>query len=361
MQISASHKNAPALAVIGAGAIGLSVAFEALARDWRVDVVDGADAPAGNASRAAAGMLAPFSEAIQGDGDDHPDLLALGVESLALWPAWAQAVADASGAAFAPVWRGSRVFLSDLEAGRAKATALGARARVDGPALMIADEGHVNPRDMTAALAGAVRARGGVLHYGAACTRIDPGLRPEIVLANGARRAADAVVIAGGVAAAGLSDQFPVLGAIAPVKGQMARLTILGRPGQTPVLRGPGVYVAPRGDDRAVVGATVERGVTDLVVDDDVIAGLIQRAVVLDPGLAAGVIVETWAGLRPDTPDHAPLLGAIGDGVFAAAGHYRNGVLLTPATGRAVMDLVEDRANPLARRFDPYRAFAPAG
>jgi glycine oxidase len=165
------------------------------------------------------------------------------------------------------------------------------------------------------------------------------------------RRGADAVVIAAGawatplLAAVGLS--LPVV----PRRGQMMRF---GCPAPPPVLRqadGEGIVV-PRDDGRVLVGTTLEDVGFDAATEPATLDRLEAWARRQVPGL--GAREDAWAGLRPATPRPLPVIGRAAEGVIAAVGHFRNGVLLAPATGELVRDLVLGRTP----RTDPA-PFAP--
>jgi glycine oxidase len=125
------------------------------------------------------------------------------------------------------------------------------------------------------------------------------------------------------------------------------------------VVRAGHVYLVPRGG-RVVIGATVE---PDRVIDepdDGAIEALRLEAVQLCPGLADAPVLERWAGVRPGTPDHAPFIGATRTpGLFVAAGHFRNGILLAPVTARIIADqILGKEAGELAAAFSVRRAYA---
>jgi glycine oxidase len=107
------------------------------------------------------------------------------------------------------------------------------------------------------------------------------------------------------------------------------------------VVRAPEVYLVPRSDGRLLIGATVEEAGFDKRVEPRTIQRLHSAAVRLLPALASARILEDWAGLRPGTPDTLPILGPTSlPGYFAAAGHFRDGILLTPITARIIAGLV---------------------
>jgi glycine oxidase len=120
---------------------------------------------------------------------------------------------------------------------------------------------------------------------------------------------------------------------VRPVKGQILRLRDPAGPGLLErVVRFDGGYLVPRGDGRYVLGGTVEERGFDTSVTAGAAYELLRDASEVVPGVLELEIEEHVAGLRPGTPDNAPLLGAGADGVVWATGHFRNGVLLAPVT-----------------------------
>jgi len=116
------------------------------------------------------------------------------------------------------------------------------------------------------------------------------------------------------------------------------------------------VYVVPRSDGRIVIGSTLEDAGFDKRVDPGTIQRLHQAAADLIPELGEARMLETWAGLRPGTPDALPLLGATEvDNYFIAAGHYRDGILLAPVTALVMSQAVRG----LKPDFE-LSAFSPA-
>jgi glycine oxidase len=106
-------------------------------------------------------------------------------------------------------------------------------------------------------------------------------------------------------------------------------------------VRGLDVYIVPRSDGRIVVGATVEERGFDMTVTAGAVYELLRDAFELVPGLSELELMECVAGLRPGSPDNAPIIGATGlDALFVATGHYRNGILLTPLTAAAMAELL---------------------
>jgi glycine oxidase len=171
---------------------------------------------------------------------------------------------------------------------------------------------------------------------------------------------------ASGVEVSTVTDRFTARSAVdcrgawsgAPVKprkGQMLYVlpdaTILQH-----VLRAPDVYIVPRSTGKLLIGATVEDVGYDKSVSPSVIQNLLHAAAKYLPQLGSAPITNSWAGLRPGTPDGLPILGPTETpGVFVATGHFRNGILLAPITARIMADLMEGSPNPLN-----IAAFSPA-
>jgi glycine oxidase len=153
---------------------------------------------------------------------------------------------------------------------------------------------------------------------------------------------------------------------VRPVKGQVLHLR---GPADPPFLsrnlrgvaRGSHVYLVPREDGRVVLGATVEERGFDTVITAEAAYVLLRDAHLLLPGVLDLELAETHAGLRPGTPDNAPLLGPSAlPGLIMATGHYRNGILLAPATADAVANyLVTGKLEDHIVPFSPQR-FATA-
>ncbi|MFI6128006.1 glycine oxidase ThiO [Micromonospora sp. NPDC051141] len=346
--------------VVGAGPVGLAIAWRCAQRGLRVSVYD--DRPGSGASRVAAGMLAPVAEAYFGERE----LTGLLVESAARWPAFAAELAEASGVDLGHRTEGTLVVgltADDLaEAGRLwsyqqglglpitplRPSALRDRepalaTRVRGGAVAPGDH-QVDPRRLVAALRVAAE-RAGVT------------FRPTRV---GALSEVDArvTVVAAGCGAAALTG-LPVR----PVKGQVLRLRAPGDgpPGFRHVIRGYAdgepVYLVPRADGEVVVGATVEER-ADVEVTAGGVLRLLRAAAELVPELTEYALVEAVAGRRPGTPDNAPVIGALPGrpDVLAATGHHRHGIVLTPVTADLVTELiVSGGPDPALAPFSPAR------
>jgi glycine oxidase len=180
-----------------------------------------------------------------------------------------------------------------------------------------------------------------------------------VATADGREHRAERVVLATG-AWAGSSAWLPPRARppVRPVKGQL--LVLRGNPEQTPaegIVTTERVYLVPRTDGRLIVGATVEERGFDLQVTAGGVYELLREAYRALPDIAELELVETLAGLRPGTPDNAPLIGpGEVDGLLLATGHYRNGILLTPATAEAIAAMLAgDPMSPEAQLAHPGR------
>jgi len=191
------------------------------------------------------------------------------------------------------------------------------------------------------------------IRAGVEVTRIlSTGGRAAGVETRQERHAAKHVVVAAGSCTSqieGAERYAPTI----PARGQMAALRPVNMPVRR-VVRGP-AYLVPRADGRLLVGATVEHVGFEKAVTPGGIGRLLTDAVHMVPALAGAHIVETWSGLRPDTPDHLPVLGPTDvEGLWFATGHFRNGILLAPATARALGEWIAEGKTKMA--VEPFSA-----
>jgi glycine oxidase len=364
--------------VIGAGLIGLSIAYELAKRGADVRVID-AHEPAGAASWAGAGMLAPYTEAL-----DCAAFEAFCVRSLGLYPSFVEELREESGVDAHLRLDGiveAAYSEADVARLRASVAALGARkvpaawlsrgeARGLEPALgphlhgaaFVEGQGQVDNRRLGRALRAACERRGVriVAQAGGLAVEADPRRILGIRTAQGFV-AAETVVNAAG-AWAGEVEGVPACARIPvrPVKGQMLALA-LPRGLVQRVVWVPQAYLVPRIDGRLLVGATVEESGFDVRVTAAGLNALLNGALAAMPALRDLAVSESWAGLRPGTPDGLPFLGATAlQGYLVASGHYRNGILLAPASAVAIADAVEGKP-PLhgAEAFSPLRSKEP--
>ncbi|MET8559827.1 glycine oxidase ThiO [Streptomyces flaveolus] len=367
--------------VIGGGIIGLVTAWRAAQRGLATAVVD--PEPGGGAARVAAGMLAAVTELHYGE----ETLLALNLESARRYPAFAAELTELTGHDLGYRRCGTlavaldaddRAHLRELHAlqqrsGLASEWLSGRECRRLEPmlapgvrgGLRVDGDHQIDPRRLAAALVAACE-RAGVVFHRAWAQRLDV-VRDRaggVTTADGTPLRADRVVLAAGSLSgrlAGVPDEL--LPPVRPVKGQVLRLTVprryapfLSRTVRA-VVRGSQVYLVPRENGELVVGATSEELGWDTTVTAGGVYELLRDAHELVPGITELPLTETRAGLRPGSPDNAPLLGPSGlAGLLLATGHYRNGVLLTPVTGDVLAHtLVTGELPEEARPFTPRR------
>lgn len=339
--------GSPDVAVVGGGIIGSAIAWRLAQAGVTVTVYDRDDV--GMASTVAAGLLAPVTEA----GFGETGLLDLLVAAARMWPSFAAELDEFTDVAYrrcgtllvgidaadqADIGRYEAFYrqlgldarpLTADECQRAEPL-LSPRVRAG---LYASGDHQVNPRKVVTALAEAAAAAGvrRVTADVSDLAEIDAG---RVVLAAGSW--------------SGALARLPVR----PVHGQVVRL--LGRP-RTPGLRqcvrainrGRPVYIVPRVDGEVVIGASSrEAGYDTAAIAGDTVT-LLRDAIDVVPELAEYHLAETNVGLRPGTPDNAPLLGPIGQGrVVAATGHYRNGVLMAPITAGLITGYLLDGTVP---------------
>ncbi len=353
------------LLVVGGGVIGLSVAWAARSRGIDVTVLE-RDVAGGGTSRVAAGMLAPVAEVEFGDAGRR--LLDLGLRSAALWPGFADQLAERSGLDVGLRRTGTLLLAADadeaaelerqlefrrslgLGVSRLAPTAARELEPALAPALRMAlevpDDHAVEPRRVLAALRRACEADGVAVREGRTVTAVElDGERVTgVTMAGGERLPAAAVVLAAGPWSGDLQGLPPRARVpVRPVKGQILSLRDPQGPGLLErVIRYRGGYVVPRGDGRYVLGATVEERGFELGATAGGVYELLRDAHELLPGLAELEIEELSTGLRPGTPDNLPAIGrGAYDGLLWATGHHRNGILLAPLTARLLVSLLD--------------------
>lgn len=342
------------ISVIGGGIIGLATAWR-LARDGHQVTLLDAAAEAREASWAAGGMLAPHHECASAT-----PLWRMGCASLARWPSFLE---QAGIAAEAADFRqdGGLVPLVDAE-DRAAAERQerflrtngvpctwldGAALRRAEPALavtaaLLLPGAQVDPRRATAALATAAAAAGVEVRYASPVERLVPG---TVLLSTGERIPAAQVVLAAGAWTPALAALAGIPLAGEPVKGQMLRLDapegLLGR-----FLHSHRAYLIPRAGQGVVVGATMVDAGFDRGEDATAILALHRGAAELVPELAGARIAETWTGLRPRLHGGLPCIARVREDLVLATGHFRNGILLAPATADAVATIIAGGPGP---------------
>jgi len=375
----------PRTVVIGAGAVGLCCALEIALGGGDVTVVDAdpawaphetADAAPRAASYAAAGMLGAFSEALHEGPGHHRKLPGLCAAALRAWRGLAES--DATLARFVRFPGALLLGHDDADAARVRRAADRARAhgadvqfheglapdldpklygvRVAATA-RIADEGVVSPTAMLTALAARVVTLGGSLLRGRTVLEIvtgDGDVR-GVEFDGGGGLSADAVVVAtGALAPPTLKAFIPALKKLKPAKGALGVTSASGLLATPEVVRTPRLYFLRDGAEIRF-GATVEPGRADLDDDPEAIALLQKELHRTLPGARfADPARQVGAGLRPMSPDGAPLVGAHGPGgCYVAVGHGRNGWLLAALTGAAIAAMI--RGEEIAPEWAPFR------
>lgn len=376
--------------VIGGGIIGLTAAWRAREAGASVVVLD--PSPGDGATHAAAGMLAPVMEA--GFGEEGQ--ARLGTASLALWPAFAEALERAAGLPPGAVGletagtlalaydrddvvalrrllglhRGWGLGSAEISPEDARRREPGVGPRVAGAA-WVPDDHRVDPRAVHAALTRVVGRH--VSPAAVALTWAD-GAVVGALDAAGTAYAAGTVVLAAGHASGTLFAGAPTR----PVPGTTLRLDAAADRSPGVVVRGTvqgrPVYAVPRpvrpdGTREVVVGATSDERADDHLTRAGDVFGLLRDVRALLPELDDAVLRETVTRSRPGSPDNAPLVGWAADGLLLATGHHRNGILLTPLTAAAVdhaLGVPPDgpaaaAAVEAVTRFADPRRFAEAG
>jgi glycine oxidase len=366
------------VAVVGGGVIGLAVAWRAAQRGMRVIVLERSQ-PGGGASWVAAGMIAPISEA----RPKERSLLRLSLASAQAYPRFVDELGQASGRD--PGYLGCGTLAAARDRDEAEALEREFQMRVGlglpvrrlrpsearrlepglAPAVRLAldvpDDHVIDPHALTAALQEGLRRADGTLRAGCEVAEVvvAAGRVGGVRLASGDEIAAEQVVIAAGVwssSVGGIPEHARV--PLRPVKGQTLRMHDPNGPGLlTRVLRMSPGYVVPRGDGRYVLGATMEERGLDTTITAGAIFEQLRDAIELVPGISEWVIDGLVAGLRPGTPDNAPVLGP-GDleGLQWATGHYRHGILLAPITADVLAAALSGEEPPeIAAPFDAAR------
>lgn len=361
MAASKVSAHRPDVAIVGAGVIGLGIAWRLAQAGVAVTVFDQGQAGAG-ASHAAAGMLAACSEAEPGE----QDLVALGRRAQALWPEFAAELKAASAIDVDLRQDGTLVvaltaddqarlrhqltFQKSLDLPLEWISAADARRRephlggVAG-AVWSPEDHQVDNRKLAAALRAAAAGAGVVVRENTPVAEVvvSHGRATGVRLADGTEVAAGTVVIAAGAWSRAIGGIAPALRPpVRPVKGQLLALRM---DPDAPLIRhviwAPNVYMVPRRDGRVILGATVEERGFDTTMTAGGVLALLEAAWRVLPAIEELAIDEMWVGHRPGSRDDAPILGpGPVERLVYATGHHRNGILLTPVTAEAIAHLV---------------------
>jgi glycine oxidase len=339
--------EAPDIVIVGAGIIGLSLALELRERGASVTVLDRA-APGQEASSAAAGMLAAADP-------ETPILLReFARESARLYPAFVTRLESLSGINTDFRRQGSIIIGEQHPVPPEYRALTVAELRAMEPVLesfaysihWLAED-SVDPVLLSKAAQRAAEVTGVSILSGFAVDTIRSSGSCLEVAGNDFRLAAKTVVDCRGA-----WSGAPVI----PKKGQMLYL----RPQRfgllQHVVRAPGAYIVPRSSGRILVGTTVEDAGFDKSVHPETINRLHAAGSKYVAELASASVSQSWAGLRPGTPDDLPIMGATDTpGVFKSSGHFRNGILLAPLSASVMANLIEHKPSAL-----DFSAFSPS-
>lgn len=360
------------VAIAGGGLIGASIAFELAQAGLRVGLFD-SQQPGAESSWAAAGILSPAPE-----NAGMVSTVPLGRASLAMYPEFISAIEEISEIAvgYRPKGTVEAFFSGDAQAKLSTVIALhhglGLKAeplsaddaRELEPALsedleaavLRPEEACVDNRELTrAALIAAERA--GVKIFPGSTVRCisRKNQRCDGLMVGEEHIEARWTVIAAGCYSAKITGAEPYA-PVQPAKGQMLALRAKNIEIDR-VLWSEQVYLVPRNDGRIVAGATVEYVGFEKGVSAGAMHKILAGAIELAPALADAQIEETWAGLRPDSPDHLPIIGPTDvNGLLIATGHFRSGILLAPITARLLREWITKQSVSVDwARFSPMR------
>lgn len=357
--------------VVGGGAIGCAVAWEAACRGLGVTVVE-RGTPGREATWASAGMISP-----SGHTAESGPFVAMALASFRAYPGFVERLAECTAenpvlervgkliVAFTEAEERELQEFAEEQAGRTTVQLIsGEEARRMEPALsddivaaaFVADDYRLDNVRLGRALWDAAARAGVTFELGEAVAAVRTGGRrvTGVVLAGGRSLPCDTVVIAAGCwsgGVGGLPRPLPVV----PVRGQMLALEAVPPPVRRSIHHGS-TYLVPRVDGRLVVGSTRENAGFRATPTAEGVNGLLDGVLAVLPGMAGAPLIDVWAGLRPGTPDNLPILGADPDveGLVYATGHFRNGILLAPITAAVIADVLQGRTPAIS--LEPYRA-----
>ncbi|MDZ4701815.1 MAG: glycine oxidase ThiO, partial [Rhodothermales bacterium] len=362
--------------IIGGGVIGLSIGRELARAGCPVVVIERGEAGRGT-SWLNAGMLAPQTEM----GFEDQPIYLFGKESMARWPGFARDLEADTGMRVDYRTEGTmhiapdrdslealrRVYQFQKSEGLEVEWLTGSEALDREPflapalagAVYAAGDHQVDNRLLVEALKAGFLKHGGTLLEHTAVASIAPDdTAPAVVLASGERLVGRTVVLAAGAWSRQVDGLAPeARPAVRPVKGQIIQVQMEPPFGLRHVVWSPRAYIAPKSSGRLLIGATVEEMGFDTRVTAGGMSKLLEGVWESVPGIMDLAVTETWAGLRPGTRDHLPLLGAsAAPGVLFATGHYRNGILFTPITAHEMSRLIlEGETSHWLEPFSPLR------
>jgi glycine oxidase len=365
----------PDVVIVGGGIIGCSIAFFLAKSGVRALILERGQV-GGEASSGAAGMLTA-----QAHTDEPGPFFDLKLASRALYEGLAielrerteidieyrrlghlvPALTEAEAAAVKDrvAWQAARRLPAEwLDAKAARALEPGLTTDTLGAGWFPEDH-HVNNSAVTQALAGAALRLGGEVR--ADCAVLDlvqDGRRVAGVRTSEGTVPAGTVILCAGAWMQQFERAAGIPLPIVPAKGQI----VVGRldlPALRHVVYGTEAYAIPRPTGEHIIGSTLEYVGYDKRVTFEGMTGLLHGITRLVPALHDAAMVASWGCLRPAAPDGLPLLGVVPDrpGLVVATGHFRNGILLAPITGKVVAELVADGKPSIP--LDPFRPDRP--
>ena len=364
----------PSVIVIGGGIIGCATAYELAKAGCRVTLFERAT-PGAEASSAAAGILAPVGKTSRSDSFQM-----IALDSWRRYPEIARELRDVTGVdvehmttgtLYPLLGRGERAEAQEqlrwplakemgmrvVEGRELREMEPGLAAGITA-AMFVRGDHWVNNQRLVLAYASAAVERGVDIRTGAEVSAlIAHGARVIGVIAAGKRIEAERVLLAAGAWSAPLAASIGIELPVVPVRGQMLAVS------NVPALlrhavHGHQGYLTPRPSGELLIGATVEHVGFERAITPEGLARLINGAIAVLPALKGRPITRTWCGFRPGTPDDMPILGPWPgvEGLYVATGHYRNGILLAPATAAYTSSAIVDGGIPdLIRPFLPDR------
>jgi glycine oxidase len=342
--------------VAGGGVIGAAIALELAAAGMKVGLYDARE-PGREASWASAGIISPAPE-----NAGMIPFVPMSQASVALYPEFTRRVEELTGMDVGYRKEGALDAILDGDAEeelstiialqhgvglRAEAVSAEEARRMEpalteeiAAAIFRPDEASLDNRIFTDAVLTAAERKGVDIFAGNGAKAIwkEGGRCRGLRLKKGQTEAKWTVIAAGCFSARieGVAPYAPVF----PAKGQMIALRCEAVEIRRILWLGH-TYLVPRNDGRIIAGSTIERGGFDHEVTAGGIKKILNEAMRLAPGLEKARIIETWAGLRPDSPDHLPIIGPTDlEGLLIATGHFRSGILLAPVTARLIREWV---------------------
>jgi glycine oxidase len=360
------------LIIVGSGVIGHSIAFRLLRSEPQLKIALLGD-PMNSlmASRAAAGMLAPFAECEEADSFFH-----FSRRSLEKYPQFIEELVSVSGVSvyfsmqgslipsvfYRDSWEEKKSFFKEQKVKHEVWSPEKALEKVPGLAescgeVIWVKEGQVNNRQMHDALQTASTKLGVETLTQNVTGFIHRGERITSVVTDSGELAGKKFLLASGSWSTQLAKVLGVSLPLKPIKGQMCRLQVEDHHLQY-TLHGKMNYIAPwRGGQGFVLGATMEDRGFDPAIEDDVIQTLIDNAATILPCLKNAPLIESWTGLRPAAEDLMPIMGISGkyENLYYSTGHYRNGILLTPSQADYMAGVILQSKQEVIKEFDPAR------